>query len=154
MKVIKRKGTGFYIRAAKSFFKEKVIADCQPAVEAKAVELKVIGLGEAISVAIAVAMKLEAENIADISNQFETNLRVDLLPCWLFLCQLFGLMWTRCAWMLPPCAKLTHNIAAAAAAAAKKILARRRGEKKNQDFYENLENEKIARNIEKIDGNR
>ena len=68
MKVIKRKGTGFYIRAAKSFFKEKVIADCQPAVEAKAVELKVIGLGEAISVAIAVAMKLEAENIADISN--------------------------------------------------------------------------------------
>ena len=68
MKVIKRKGTGFYIRAAKSFFKEKVIADCQPAVEAKAVELKVTGLGEAISVVIAVAMKLEAENIADISN--------------------------------------------------------------------------------------
>ena len=68
MKVIKRKGTGFYIRAAKSFFKEKVIADCQPAVEAKAVELKVTGLGEAISVVIAVAMKLEAENIANISN--------------------------------------------------------------------------------------
>ena len=52
-----------------------------------------------------------------------------------------------------PCAKLTHKIAAAAAtaaaaaaaAAAAKILARRRHGKKNQDFYENLENEKIAK---------
>ena len=50
-----------------------------------------------------------------------------------------------------PCAKLTHKIAAAAAA---KISARRRHGKKNQDFYENLENEKIAKNIEKIDENR
>ena len=41
--------------------------------------------------------------------------------------------------------------AAAAAAAAAKTSARRRHEKKNQDFYENLENEKIAKNIEKID---
>ena len=39
----------------------------------------------------------------------------------------------------------TYEIAAAAAAAAAR--------KKNQDFYENLENAKIAKNIEKIDGN-
>ena len=37
----------------------------------------------------------------------------------------------------------------AAAAAAAKTSARRRHGKKNQDFYENLENEKIAKNIEK-----
>ena len=67
---------------------------------------------------------------------------------------------------LHPCAKLTHKIAvaaaaaavvatnAAAAAAAAKILAWRRRGKKNQDFYENLETEKIAKNIEKINGNR
>ena len=60
-----------------------------------------------------------------------------------------------------PCAKLTHKIAAAAAAAAgaatavaAKISARRRLGKKNQDFYENLENEKIAKNIEKHDKHR
>ena len=40
---------------------------------------------------------------------------------------------------------------AAAAAAAAKTSARRRHRKKNQDFYENLENEKLAKNIEKID---
>ena len=74
--------------------------------------------------------------------------------------------------LLHPCAKLTHKIAAAAAAAgaaavaaaaaaaaaaeaaaaaaAAKISARRRHGKKNQDFYENLENEKIAKNIKKL----
>ena len=57
--------------------------------------------------------------------------------------------------ILHPCAKLTHKIAAAAAAvaAAAKISARRRHGKKDQDFSENLENEKIAKNIEKIDEN-
>ena len=43
--------------------------------------------------------------------------------------------------------------ASAAAAAAAKTSARRRHGKKNQDFYENLENEKIAKNFEKIDKN-
>ena len=40
---------------------------------------------------------------------------------------------------------------AAAVAAAAKTSAQRRHEKQIQDFYENLENEKIAKNIEKID---
>ena len=49
---------------------------------------------------------------------------------------------------------MAAGAAAAAAAAAAKISARRRHGKKNQDFYENLENEKIAKNIEKIDEKR
>ena len=59
------------------------------------------------------------------------------------------------------CAKLTWQNAAAAAAAtaastaaAAGSLAQRRHGKKNQDFYENLKNEKIAKNIEKINENR
>ena len=55
--------------------------------------------------------------------------------------------------MLHPCAKLTHKTAAAAAAAATaaaaKISARQQHQKKNQDFHENLENDKITKNIEK-----
>ena len=56
--------------------------------------------------------------------------------------------------LIHPCAKLTHKVAAAAAAAAAaaKISARRQhGEKKN---YENLENEKITKNIETINEHR
>ena len=43
--------------------------------------------------------------------------------------------------------------AAAALATAAKTSARWRHRKKIQDFYENSENEKIAKNIEKIDKN-
>ena len=53
---------------------------------------------------------------------------------------------------LHPCAKLTCEIAAAAA--AQTLDRRRHGKIKNQDFNENLENEKIAKDIEKIHGNQ
>merc|ERR1712046_28496 len=71
MKVTNKKGIGFYNRAAASFFsgiEAKEAADGKPAVEAKAPveELKISGLGEAISVAIAVAGKLGADSIAGI----------------------------------------------------------------------------------------
>ena len=54
-----------------------------------------------------------------------------------------------CLHSLHSCAKLTHKIAAAL-----KISAQQWHGKKNHDFQENLENEKIAKNIEKIDKNR
>ena len=73
MKVTTTKSTGFYIRAAKSFFSgtdANAAADGQPAVEAKAPveELKISGFGKAINVVSQVAVKLEADSIADISN--------------------------------------------------------------------------------------
>ena len=61
--------------------------------------------------------------------------------------------WSEYLPTLHTCAKLTHKIAAAAAAAAAavaaaaKISARRRHEKKNRDFYQNFENEKIAKKV-------
>merc|ERR1712151_1002660 len=72
MKVSNKKGAGFYIRAANAFLKglpAQEAKDGKEALEAKEPvdELKVSGLGEAISTAVAVSTAVVSESTAAIS---------------------------------------------------------------------------------------
>lgn len=77
MKVSTKKGVGFYIRAATSFLTgveaQKADGD-RPAVEKKAPvdRLSISGLGDAINIAVAVAVQCEKDGLATI-NKIETN---------------------------------------------------------------------------------
>lgn len=71
MKVSTKKGVGFYIRAATSFLKgmeaKEAVGD-KPALEAKAPvnKIKISGLGEAVNIAITVALRVQSEGVGVI----------------------------------------------------------------------------------------
>jgi hypothetical protein len=73
MKVSLKKSTGFYIRAALSFLQgleAKPAVDDKPALEAKEPvnKIKISGLGAAINTAVAVAARVEADNVGVIKS--------------------------------------------------------------------------------------
>merc|ERR1711920_967202 len=73
MKVTVKKGVGFYIRAATSFLKgleAKEAVDDKPALEAKAPvkHIKISGLGDAINTAVAVAVRVQSDDIGIIKS--------------------------------------------------------------------------------------
>lgn len=77
MKVSTKKGVGFYTRAALSFLKgmeAKEAIDDKPALAAKAPvnKIKISGLGEAINTAVAVAKRVEADDVGTIKS-IQTN---------------------------------------------------------------------------------